>query len=325
MESLRSAYSQLEERLTKETAQSEAMVYELMQARSQPRVSRELADELAAVKRQADEQNRTVGQLNQRIEAIQGILQAVRQNYGSEAQSMAGLREQLEQLSARAECIDGVYQLLSTYIDKIDSLREENMKLESEKALAGIEYVESVKVLQEATVVPPQPSIQNSSIALRVAAQEAREEESGYVFTFKEVHRQQDQQDQIHERTEAEESESHSPEDSASMASSFINTLLTKESTARFDQRQENEAAGFGSNINSKLRYGQTNYELRYQREEFLPVERQIENVPAQINRAVSPVQQRGGFFETTGIKRVTSYTHFAPTSHPGSPSYLNW
>lgn len=40
MDNFKTMYAQLEERLTKETAQSEAMVFELMQMRAQPRVSK---------------------------------------------------------------------------------------------------------------------------------------------------------------------------------------------------------------------------------------------------------------------------------------------
>jgi hypothetical protein len=107
------------------------------------------------------------------------------------------------------------------------------------------------------------------------------------------------------------------------MASSFINTLITKESSARFDLRppmqQETEGNAFGyiHNQTSKLRY------LPDRFQDYNLMEREIENHPAQLNRAVSPSQRSnssGAFFETAGIKRVVSYTHFAPTMFPSSP-----
>jgi hypothetical protein len=78
----------------------------------------------------------------------------------------------------------------------MDCLREEKFNLESEKTLINVEYCESLKVLQEPALAPPSPGIKNSSIALKVAGEEGREEESGYIFTFKEVHRQQSMQQQ---------------------------------------------------------------------------------------------------------------------------------
>lgn len=107
------------------------------------------------------------------------------------------------------------------------------------------------------------------------------------------------------------------------MASSFINTLITKESTARFDlrppiqQEAEGNAFGYINNHNSKLRY------LPDRFQDYHPIEREIENHPAQLNRAISPAHRSsssGAFFETAGIKRVVSYTHFAPNMLPSSP-----
>ncbi len=111
------------------------------------------------------------------------------------------------------------------------------------------------------------------------------------------------------------------------MASSFINTLITKESSARFDirqQQQETESSNvFAYNHTSKLRY------LPDRFQDYQPIEREIENHPSQLNRAISPSHRSSGaFFETAGIKRVVSYTHFAPTliPCPASPtSYPSW
>lgn len=110
------------------------------------------------------------------------------------------------------------------------------------------------------------------------------------------------------------------------MASSFINTLITKESSARFDLRpptqQETDGNAFGyiHNHTSKLRY------LPDRFQDYHLIEREIENHPAQLNRAISPSHRSsssGAFFETAGIKRVVSYTHFAPTMLPSSPRPL--
>jgi hypothetical protein len=109
------------------------------------------------------------------------------------------------------------------------------------------------------------------------------------------------------------------------MASSFINTLITKESSARFDLRPvDAENSAFGYNVNSKLRYLAPSERFH---QDYSPIEREIENLPAQINRAISPTHQRGAVFENAGIKRVVSYTHFAPSliQGPGSPSYPSW
>jgi hypothetical protein len=101
-------------------------------------------------------------------------------------EELASMKQRVGQLVASAGCIDDFHLLITSYVERIDTLREENFKLESEKALAGVEYCESFKVLQEAPVPAPQPSIKNSSIAFKVTSQEIREEEnSNYLFTFK--------------------------------------------------------------------------------------------------------------------------------------------
>lgn len=68
------------------------MVYELMQIRSQPRVSKELAEELITVRRQADEQQNVIRMLFQRLETIQAILSAVRQSYAAQIQDFNAFR-----------------------------------------------------------------------------------------------------------------------------------------------------------------------------------------------------------------------------------------
>lgn len=59
-----------------------------------------------------------------------------------------------------------------------------------------MEYCESLKILQEPTSTLPihsTPMIQNSSIAMKVVSADethGEREEGSYLFTFKEVHRQ---------------------------------------------------------------------------------------------------------------------------------------
>lgn len=102
LENFKAMYSQLEDRLKKETAQSEAMVFELMQIRSQPRVSKELADELQTLRRQAEDQQRTITILYNRLDTIQAILRSVKQNYTVQFQELIGLRERLALLAKQA-------------------------------------------------------------------------------------------------------------------------------------------------------------------------------------------------------------------------------
>ncbi len=103
------------------------------------------------------------------------------------------------------------------------------MRLESEKALPGVEYCESMKVLHNNTLIPEKSIVKNSSIAFKVSAQDlALKEGERDLFTFKEM--RQSGEEAISERAEEGQEEG----EGSSMASSFINTLITKESVRRF-------------------------------------------------------------------------------------------
>jgi hypothetical protein len=99
-------YSQLEERFARETTHSEAMVYELMQMRSQPRIGKELAEELVGLRRLADEQRMMIAGLLHRMEAIQSLLRSVRERYGREMEEVGMLKQRVQALMAHSQCID---------------------------------------------------------------------------------------------------------------------------------------------------------------------------------------------------------------------------
>lgn len=54
-----------------------------MQLKNQPRVSKELSEELIIVRKQGDEQRMLISFLFQRIDNIQNILNLLRQNYAN--------------------------------------------------------------------------------------------------------------------------------------------------------------------------------------------------------------------------------------------------
>lgn len=89
-----------------------------------------------------------------------------------------------------------------------------------------------MKVLHNNTLIPEKSIVKNSSIAFKVSAQDlALKEGERDLFTFKEM--RQSGEEAISERAEEGQEEQEEGEGS-SMASSFINTLITKESVRRF-------------------------------------------------------------------------------------------
>lgn len=122
-------YTQLEERFVRETAHSEAMVYELIQIRSQPRVGKELAEEIVALRKTADEQSIIISGLLDRMKGMHSLLRTVRERYETEMEVASVLKQRVQLLMGHSQCIDDLEMLLLSFGDRMDCLREEKFKL----------------------------------------------------------------------------------------------------------------------------------------------------------------------------------------------------
>lgn len=83
---MRGLTAQLQERLAKETEKNEFLALELMQVRSQPRLAKELIEEISLLRSQADEHNNTISHLLQRMGRMETLLGYVKQAYAASAQ-----------------------------------------------------------------------------------------------------------------------------------------------------------------------------------------------------------------------------------------------
>lgn len=99
-----------------------------------------MAEELVGLRRMADEQRIVIAGLLNRMDGMHSLLRAVRERYGMEMEEVSILKQRVQKLMSHSQCLDDMEMLLHIFGERMDSLREEKFRLESEKTLINVEY-----------------------------------------------------------------------------------------------------------------------------------------------------------------------------------------